>query len=348
MRPSCTRFPVFVWLVLALLLATSTHASAAARPGFHLIRSAVLGGEGGWDYLTFDEVGHCLFISRSTHVMVVDADSLTVIGDIPNTPGVHGIALVSDAGRGFTSNGRDTSVTVFDLTSLRESGRVRVGLRPDAITYDPASKRVFTMNGGSNDASAIDPVAGTVIGTIPLGGRPEEAVCDGAGLMYVNLEDASQVVTVDTRTMKVIGRWSLAPGAEPTGIALDAAHGLLFSSCGNNMMVVSDVKRGVVVTTLPIGSRVDGMGFDPASGLAFSSNGEGTLTVVREVSPTSFKLVANVPTAIGARTLAFDRRGQRLFLITATFGPAPAATAEQPRPRPPVIPGSFQLMVFGE
>ena len=332
--------------LLALSLAVSLPMQARAE--FHVLRTVMLGGDGGWDYLAFDGVGHRLFITRSTHVMVLDSDSLTVVGDIPNTPGVHGVALVQDAGHGFTSNGRDTSVTMFDLKTLQPLARVRVGMVPDAITYDSATKRVFVMNGGSGSASAIDPATGTVVGTITLGGQPEEAACDGAGHMFVNLEDTSQVVSVDTRTLKVLGRWSLAPGASPSGIAMDPAHGRLFSTCANSKMVVSDVRKGKVVTTVPIGARVDGAGFDPAKGLAFSSNGEGTLTVVKEDSPDKFSVVANVPTARGARTMTFDPASRRVFTITAQYGTAPPATPDQPRPRAPLVPGSFQLLVLGE
>lgn len=321
---------------------------AIARAEIHLLRTTVLGGEGGWDYLTYDGVGHRLFISRSTHVMVVDSDSLKVVGDIANTPGVHGIALVQELGRGFISNGRDTSVTMFDLKTLQPLARIPVGRNPDAIVYDAASRRVFTMNGGSQDATAIDPATGTVVGTVALGGKPEESACDGKGRMYVNLEDSSRVVTVDTRALKLLGRWPLAPGEEPTGIAIDRANNRLFSGCSNNKLVVSDVKRGGVVTTLPIGSRVDGVGFDAARGLAFSSNGEGTLTVVHQDSPAKYRVVATVPTAFGARTLAFDPDAHRIFLITAQFGPLPDSTAAQPRPRRPALPDTFQLMVFGE
>lgn len=338
-RPWC---PVMLALCLSFSLPPLAHAE------FHVLRTAVLGGDGGWDYITFDGVGHRLFVSRSTHVMVVDAQSLKVIGDIPNTPGVHGVALAQDQGHGFTSNGHDTSVTMFDLKTLQPLARVRVGLNPDAIAYDAASKRVFVMNAASKTASAIDPATGTVVGTVALDGQPEEAAFDGAGHMYVNLEDTSQIVRVDTRTLKVLGRWSLAPGQGPTGIAIDRDHGRLFSACGNSRMVVSDVAKGKVVATLPIGARVDGAGFDASQGLAFSSNDEGTLTVVKEESPDSFKVVSNVPTAPGARTLTFDPTSRRVYTITAEFAPAPPPTPEQPRPRRALVPGSFKLLVLGD
>ena len=341
------RFPAPLCLAVAVVCAVLT-LPAIAHAEFHLLRTTVLGGEGGWDYLTYDGVGHRLFIPRSTHVMVVDSDSLKIIGDLPNTPGVHGVVLVQELGRGFTSNGRDTSVTMFDLKTLQPLARIHVGMNPDAIVYDPASRHVFTMNGGSHDASAIDPATGTVVGTVALGGKPEEPACDGKGRMYVNLEDSSRIVTVDTRALKLLDNWSLAPGEEPTGIALDRTNNRLFSGCGNSKLVVSDVLRRSVVTTLPIGARVDGVGFDAARGLAFSSNGEGTLTVVHQESPANYTVVGTVPTAFGARTLAFDPETHRIFLVTAQFGPLPDSTAAQPRPRRPTLPGTFQLMVFGE
>lgn len=332
---------------LAMLIAALA-VPAPVRAGFHLLRQATLGGEGGWDYLKLDDSGLRLYVTRSSHVMVVDTGSLRVVGDLPNTPGVHGVALAPELGRGFTSNGRDTSVTIFDLGTLRELSRVRVGLGPDAIVYDPASKRVFTMDGGSDDATAIDAATGTVAGTIALGGRPEEAACDGKGRMYVNLEDSSRVVVVDTHALKVVGRWSLAPGEGPTGIALDAAHDRLFSGCGNQELVVSDVKSGAVVTTLPIGERVDGVAFDPALGLAFSSNGAGTLTVVHEDAPSRFTVASNVATAVGARTLALDPHRHLIYVVTAQFGTALEPTAKQPHPRRELVPGTFQVLVFGE
>lgn len=344
------RSPALAGRILAavLPLALATTAPGAAERSFHPIRTVVLGGEGGWDYVLFDGPGHRLFVTRSTHVMVLDSDRLDVIGDIPDTPGVHGVALASGTGHGFTSNGRDTSVTMFDAKTLAKLARIRVGLRPDAITYDAASKRVFVMDAGSAECTAVDPVAGAAIGTVALGGQPEEAVTDGRGRIYVNLADTREVVTVDTQTLQVVGRWSLAPGEGPTGIALDAEHGRLFSGCSNGKLVVSDVAKGAVVATLPIGARVDGVGFDPGAALAFSSNGEGTLSIVHEDSPGRFHKVGDLPTAPGARTLAFDPARHRVFLVTARFGTPPEPTAEQPRPRAPMVPGSFELLVLGE
>ena len=322
--------------------------SAKPSPGYHLLKKFVLGGDGGWDLLTFDSSAHRLYISRGTHVMVVDADSGAIVGDIPNTPRVHGIALAPEFGKGFISNGADATVTIFDLKSLKALGQVKVGQNPDAIIYDPASKRIFTFNGGSSDTTAIDAKSGTVAGTLALGGRPELGVADEHGKVFVNLEDKSAVVEFDSRKLAIDATWPLAPGEEPTGIALDRKHHRSFVACANKLMAVLNVDNGKLVTTLPIGSGVDGVAFDSELQLAFSSNGEGTLTVVHEDSPDKFSVVENVATQRGARTLDLDQKTHRVFLVTAEFGPTPAPTADRPRPRPPMVPGTFTLLVFGK
>jgi YVTN family beta-propeller protein len=324
-----------------------TLAQQKPSSGYHVIHRFKLGGEGAWDYLTFDAKGNRLFISRSTHVMVVDAEKGEVVGDIPDTQGVHGIALVEELGKGYTSNGRTSSVTVFDLKTLKVLKQIPVGKNPDAIIYDPASKRVFTMNGASDDATAIDTRTDTVAGTIPLNGRPESAVSDERGHVFVNLEDKSAVVEFDPSKLTVLARWPIAPGEEPSGLAIDRKHARLFSTGANKTLVVLDATTGKVVKTLPIGGGVDGAMFDPETSLAFSSNGEGTLTVIREDSPDKFTVVENVTTQRGARTLALDTKTHRVFLVTAEFGPPPAPTPERPRPRPSIVPGSFTLLVVG-
>ena len=341
---------LFTRLFVCLLLASQCAAAGAKQKspaGYHLIKEVRLGGEGGWDYLTFDAKGKRLFISRSTHVMVVDADTFAVVGDIPDTQGVHGIALVEDLGKGYTSNGRANTVTVFDLKTLKVLKQVPVGQNPDAIIYDPASKRVFTMNGRSNDATAIDAATDTVAGTVALDGRPEFAVSDERGHVFVNLEDKSSVAEFDPKKLSVLARWPIAPGEEPSGLAIDRRHARLFSTGANKTLVVLDALTGKVVATLPIGGGVDAAGFDPETGLAFSSNGEGTLTVIREDSPDKFTVLENVATRRGARTMALDPKTHRVFLVTAEFGPPPAPTPERPRPRPSVVPGSFTLLILG-
>jgi DNA-binding beta-propeller fold protein YncE len=334
--------------VLAVGLWGGLAPSPAASSGYRVIDTLRLGGDGGWDYLTFDPASRRLFVSHGTHVMVVDADTKVAVGDIPDTPGVHGIAIASDLGRGFISNGRGATATIFDLKTLGRIGEVKTGENPDAILYDRASGRVFTFNGRSGDATAFDAAHGTVTGTIPLGGKPEFAVADGKGRVYVNIEDKSEIVALDAKALQVKSRWPLEPCEEPSGLAFDSEHGRLFTVCRNRLMAVVDATTGRVVTTLPIGSGVDGVAYDPATGLVFASNGEGTLTVVHEDSPDSFRVVENVPTQAGARTLALDPKTHRIFLSTAQLGPRPAPTAEVPRPRPSIVPGSFVVLVVGK
>jgi DNA-binding beta-propeller fold protein YncE len=334
--------------VLAVSLWVGLAPTPSAPTGYRVIDTLKVGGDGGWDYLAFDAASGRLFVSRGTHVVVVDAETKAVVGDIPDTPGVHGIAIAADLGRGFTSNGRNATATIFDLKTLGKIGEVKTGENPDAILYDPASRRVFTFNGRSSDATAFDAAHGTLAGTIALGGRPEFAVADGKGRVYVNIEDKSEIVALDSKSLQVLSRWPLKPCEEPSGLALDSEHGRLFTVCSNKLMAVVDATSGRVVTTLPIGSGVDAAAYDPAAGLVFASNGEGTLTVVHEDSPESFRVVENVPTQPGARTLALDPKTHRVFLVTAQFGPRPAPTAEVPRPRPSIVPGSFVVLVVGK
>jgi DNA-binding beta-propeller fold protein YncE len=314
---------------------------------YHVARTFQLGGDGGWDYLLADPVQHRLYISRGTHVMVWDTKAEKLVGDIPNTPGVHGAALAPDLNRGFTSNGRDSSVTIFDLTTLATIGVIHgTGRNPDAITYDPVSKRVFTFNGGSASATAIDGATGTIVGTVPLGGKPETGQPDGEGNITVNIEDKSNVVKFDTRSLAVLATWPLAPCEEPTGMGADLRNHRLIIGCGNKLMAIMDSKNGRVVATVPVGDGVDASGYDSNTGLAFTSNGEGSVTVVRQDSPDAYTVVATVPTKARARTMALDTSTGRVYTVTADFGTAPAATAAAPRPRPPMIPGSFTLLVL--
>jgi DNA-binding beta-propeller fold protein YncE len=332
------------------LLSLATALAAAAQPapgGYRLAPTIPIGGEGGWDYLTVDTTAHRLYVSHATRVEVIDTQNNTVVGAIPDTPGVHGIALAPEFGRGFTSNGRAGTVTVFDLKTLAVITTVKVtGDKPDAITYEPTSRRIFTFNGDSANATAIDAASAQVVGTIPLGGKPEFAVADGKGRIYVNLEDTAMLVAFDARTLEVKGRWPLAPCETPTGLGIDRAHRRLFVGCRSKVMAVVDGDSGRVIATLPIGGGVDGIAFDPATALAFASNGEGTVTVVREDSPEKFTLVGNVPTKPGAKTIALDGATHRLYLSTAQYGPPPLPTAENPKPRPSVLPGTFEILVL--
>jgi len=306
----------FMFVLLAI--ASVGSALPADPPDYHLVKRVDVGGSGGWDYLIYDESGHRVFVSRGNSVMVLDGESGATVGEIPDTPGVHGIALAPDLGRGFTSNGRTNNVTIFDLKTLRTIGQVGTGKGPDAITYDPASKRVFTMNGRDSTATAIDAQSGTVAGTVPLTGRPEFAVADGRGTVFVNIESKHTLTAIDSKQLTVKSNWDI-PGCEgPTGLSMDREHRRLFSGC-DKVMAITDADSGKPVANLAIGAGVDATAFDPKSALAFSSNGEdGTLTVIHEDSPDKFTVIANVPTEAGARTMALDSDSGTVYLVSAT------------------------------
>ena len=332
-------------LPLAAFAALASFPAPAAPPAYHLIKKVTLGGEGGWDYLTLDAASRRLYISRGTHVMVVNADTYRVVGDIPNTDGVHGIALAPSLGRGFTSNGQANTVTTFDLKTLKALGTAKTGDRPDAILYEPATRRVFTFNGGGNSATAVDAVTGKVLATIPLGGRPEFAATDGAGMVYDNIEDKNEIVAINARTLAITHRWPVAPLASPSGLAMDPRSRRLFAVCDGRKMAVVSADTGRVVASPAIGDGPDAAAFDLGAALAFSSNGEdGTLTVIREAAPDSYRVLQSVPTQAGARTMAVDTKTHRVFLVTAR--PAPAAPGTPPWRRA-YVPGTFTLLVFG-
>jgi len=332
--------------VLVVLLFTGTFVGGAGQgkgaSGYHLIKTVSVGGEGFWDYLTADSEGRRLYISRGTHVQVMDIDSYTLVGDIPDTQGVHGIALAPELGRGFTSNGRANTVTIFDLKTLKTLGTVGAGTNPDCIVYDGSTKRVFTMNGRSSNATAINASDGNVAGTLDLAGKPEFAVADGRGSIYVNIEDKSELVQFDAQNLKVLNRWPLAPCEEPSGLAMDTKNRRLFAGCHNKMMAAVDADTGKVVATPAIGQGVDANRFDPETNYAFSSNGEGTLTVVHEDSPDKYTVVDNVPTKPSARTMALDLKTHNIFLAAADF--EPHAPGER---RGKMKPDSFVILVVG-
>jgi DNA-binding beta-propeller fold protein YncE len=337
------------WLSGIAVLFFSSQLFCADGPGLHVIKTFKLGGEGGWDYLEIDPDAHHLFISRATHVMVVDTESGKQVGDIPDTPGVHGIALAPEFGRGFTSNGREGTVTIFDLKTLKVIDKVKdVGENPDAILYDPASQSVFTFNGRSHNSTAIEASSGKILGKIPLDGKPEFAVSTGKGEVFVNIEDKSELTAIDPQTLKVKSTWPLAPCESPSGLAMDVKNRRLFAGCDNKLMAVVDADNGKVVTTAPIGDGVDAGRFDPGNGFAYASCGEGVLTVVYEDSPENFSVVQNVTTQRGARTMALDRKTHNVYTVTAQFGPRPAATAQDLHPRPPILPDSFVVLVVGK
>ncbi len=336
------------WLVSILSVSLAAVALAAAGSGYHVVATYKVGGDGGWDYLTTDSEARHIYISRGTHVMVLDADSGKSVGDIADTPGVHGIALAPELGRGFTSNGREGMVSFFDIKTLATSSKVKVGDNPDAILYDPATKRFFTFNGRSQDSTAIDAATGKVLGTIKLDGKPEFAASDAKGEIFVNIEDKSELVAIDPAKLEVKAKWPLAPCTEPSGLAIDRKHRRLFVGCDNKMMAVVDADSGKVLATPAIGDGVDATAFDDETGLAFAScGGDGVLTVVKEDSPGKFT-AENVTTQKGGRTLALDSKTHKVFVVSAQFGPRPAPTADNPRPRPPILPDSFVVLVVGK
>jgi YVTN family beta-propeller protein len=330
----------------ALLLALSSAPTSAGTNDFSVVERTTIGGAGGWDFITLDQPHHRLFIARSDRVQVWDTDSKKVVGEIAGTAGVHGVALAQALDRGFTSNGRANTVTVFSLTDLHVLSTIPVsGANPDAILYEPTSKRVYTFNGRSGDITVIDAVSLKVLATIAVGGKPEVAVSDGDGHIFVNMEDSAELLKIDQSQNKILARWPLAPCAGPTGLAIDRLHQRLFSACDNRTMVVLDAVSGRRVATVPIGGKPDGAEFDPALGMAFSSNGDGTLTVVHEDDPEHFSVAATVTTQDKARTLSLDPVSHAIYLVTALFGATPPVTAEQPKPRPPVLPNSFSILV---
>ena len=312
---------------------------------YTIVNKIKLPGNGGWDYLTVDEDGGRLFISHSTVVLVVDLKTGQVAGTINETPGVHGIAIAPELNKAFISVGRNASVKVINFRTLALMADVKItGQNPDAIMYDQFSRRVLTFNGGSANATILDAATNEVVATVALEGKPEFPVSDGKGKIYVNIEDKSLISVIDLKTMKVEKSWSIAPGEEPTGLALDNETHRLFSVCSNKLMIVVDALDGHIVTTLPIGEGCDGVKFDPGMKRAYSSNGEGTMTVVQELSKDSFKVLENVTTMPGARTLAIDIKTHHIYLPSAEYNAATAATAENPRPRRTMKPDSFLVM----
>jgi YVTN family beta-propeller protein len=348
-------------LTVAILLVglATVSVPAMGQTSFKVANRVKLGGEGGWDYLTYDADGQRLFITRGSHVMVVDAKTLKVSGDIPDLSGIHGVALAPEMNRGFISNGGDNTVTVFDLKTLKKLDSIMVGERPDAILYDPFSKSVFTFNARSHDATVIGwgsnklvsattgPLAGAgggerpLEGTIPLGGKPETPASDGKGKLYVNIEDKGQIAEVDVTKQVVLNTWPIAPCEEPSALAFDVEHHRLFAGCGNKMMAVVDSDSGKVVTTVPIGEGVDAGAFNPKTQEVFMSCGEGVLTVIHEDTPDKYTVKQNLATAKGARTMALDRDNNVVYLVTAQREDKPVP----PGQRPTMVPGSFELIV---
>jgi DNA-binding beta-propeller fold protein YncE len=338
--------------LFAALIFTAMPRAEAQDPvaRYDTVRTIKVGGDGGWDFLEVDAANRRLYVARSTRVVVIDLDSEKVVGEIAETPGVHGIAFVPELNRGFTSNGGDSTVTAFDLKTLKTLDKIKASGRPDIITYEPVSKRVLSFNHGTNNITAIDPEALKVTGTLAAGGVPELAVSDEKGHVWVNLEDTSEIVQFDAKTMKVLNKFSLTPGEEPTGLAFDPKARKLFSTCNNKLLVIADADSGKVVQTLPIGPGPDGCVRDVQTGLIFaSSGGDGTVAVVREATSGGYEIAKTIKTQVSAKTIALDPKTHRLYLSAATpEATAPDAKKAATKGRRRYAPGSFVVVVVGE
>jgi DNA-binding beta-propeller fold protein YncE len=328
-------------LALALAFATTASLWGQASPQYRVTHTYPLGGDGSWDYVVPDPPHHRLFIARQTRVMVVDEDSGKLLGEVTGIQGAHGTAVAESSGRGFATSGNDQSVVMFDLKTYKSLGRIPAAEDADAILYDAPSNRVFTLNGDAHSSTVIDPKTGKAITNIALGGKPEYGVSAGDGKVYANLTDTSEVVEIDAKTATVVRRWSTAPCKQPVSMAIDTAHRRLFSGCRSGVMAVSDYPSGKVVTTVPIGTGVDGAGYDPASRDAFASNADGTLTVIHQDSPDSYRVVQKIETPQGSRNMGLDPASHRIFVAAAKFGESPGG-----RGRRPVLPGTFELLVI--
>jgi DNA-binding beta-propeller fold protein YncE len=327
-------------------LLLSLCAAPLSAQSYEITHTYTLGGEGGWDYMIPDASNHRLFIARRDRVMVVDMNTGRLIAEVTGIKGAHGVALAPSTGRGFATSGDDSSVVMFDLKTYKTLGKIPAGEDADAIIYDPSSGRVFSFNGDANSATAIDPKKGVLITNIALGGKPEYGQSARNGKVYVNLVDSSQIVEIDAKKLSVTNRWSTEPCKNPVSMAIDTRRQRLFSGCRSGVMVVSDYKNGKVITTVPIGRGVDGAGYDPARRDVYTSNLDGTLTVIHQDSPDAYHVVENLQTGQNARNMGLDPASHRIYLSSAKFGPVPAeSTATNPRRRPPMIPGSFYVIV---
>jgi YVTN family beta-propeller protein len=315
---------------------------------YQFVTEIPIGGEGGWDILTIDSAVSRLYLSHATKVVVVDLNTNTVTGEIADTPGVHAFVAVPEVQRGFSSNGKESKSSVVDLTTLKTTSKINTGANPDAVVYEPRHGEVYIFNHTGNSVTVINSKTATVSATIPLGGTPEFAAVDqAAGRVYCNIEDKSEVAVIDADKHELVARWSLSPGEGPSGIALDAAHHLLFSGCHNKMMVMLNTNTGKVIATVPIGAGVDGCAFDDATQLAFASCGDGTTTIAREVAPGKLTVIQTLKTERGARTMALDPKTHRIYLPTAKFEPAPSPSPGVSPARPTIVPNTLKLLVYG-
>jgi YVTN family beta-propeller protein len=334
-------------VALALSAAAAVH-NAAAEDVYKFLNEIPIGGDGGWDILTIDSATHRLYLSHSTKIVVVDLEKNAVAGEIADTPGVHGFIAIPEIGRGFSTNGKENKASVVDLATLKTISKIDTGENPDAFAYAAKRGELYIFNHSGNSATVIDAKNAKVVATIPLGGSPEFGVSDeAAGRIYCNIEDKNEVAVIDTAKREVVARWPLAPGTEPTGIALDAAHGRLFATCHNKMMEMVDTTNGKVVGSVPIGAGVDGCAFDEATQLAFASCGEGTTTIAKEEGPDKLTAVQTLKTERSARTIALDPKTHRIYLPSAQFEPAATPSPGASPTRPKMLPNTFKLLVCG-
>ena len=338
---------------LRVLLAAACALAAVALPGatasYRLLKEIPVGGDGGWDYLTVDSAGRRLYVSHASVVVVVDLDKNTVVGEIADTPGVHGIAIAPDLQRGFTTNGRENKSSVVDLATLQTLSKIDTGQNPDGMLYEPSRQEVYIFNGRGQSATVIDAKAAKVVATIPLGGKPEFGAADpAAGRVYNNVEDKNEVVAIDTKTHTVVNRWPIAPGEGASGMAFDVAHHRLFLGCGNNLMVMLDSTSGKVVASVPIGAGVDANAFDPGTQLAFAScGGDGTVVIAHLDAPDKLAVVQTLKTEPRAKTMALDPKTHRIYLGSAKFAAPATPPAGGKSGRPQIVPGSFKILVYG-
>lgn len=332
-------------LTVALILAASikkTDVSAQSKTGLHLLHTFHISGIGGWDYIEISPVHDWLYVSHSSRVNVLNKMNGDSVGTLENTTGVHGIAFDISANKGFTSNGRLNTVTVFDMNTNRELGQIPAGQNPDAIFYEPFLKKIITCNGTGKNLSIIDPLQNKVIDSIYVGGKPETAVSDGEGKVYVNIEDKNEVVAIDIKTLKVLSHWSLSPAEGPTGLAFDKSTNRLFAGC-DKLLVVLDAATGRQIQQLPIGDGCDGVAFDPSTKNIYTANGEGNMTVIHEDAPDKYSVVETVQTKKGARTIVFDKKTHVIYLPTGEFEPV-----VEGQKRAKIKPETFQVLVFGK
>lgn len=329
--------------LVVLVLAARPH---AADGPYRLLKEIPIGGEGGWDYLSVDSAARRVYVSHGTRLVVLDLATDTVAGEIADTPGVHGIAIAPDLGRGFTTNGREHMSSIVDLSTLRTIGKVETGQNPDTMNYDPGRHEAYTFNGAGRSATVIDARRGSVVATIPLGGKPEfSAVDPAAGRIYVNIENTNEIAVIDTAMHTVVSRWPIAPGESGAGLAIDTAHHRLFVGAHNSLMLMMDSTTGKVVAQVPIGAGVDANWFDPGTGYAFASCGDGTLTIAHEDSPEKLTVVQTLTTERGARTMALDAATHKLYVAAAKY--EPLEPGAPPNARPKLIPGSMRILIYG-